>query len=410
MTNKQAAIKVIKRLRSNSFDGLLAGGCVRDMLLGRAANDYDVATNALPAEIIRLFKRTIKIGAQFGVIIVLIQDQRVEVATFRSETDYLDGRHPAAVEFVSAAEDASRRDFTINGMFYDPLEKKVIDYVKGQADLKKKVVRTIGKPAERFGEDYLRMLRAVRFSTQLGFAIDPKTWSAICSGAKNISKISGERIAMELEATLVNPNRSIGASMLVKSGLAEAIFPGFDGKRAQFAIGVLSKLRKKVNFALALSCFFADCPAKFALEKCVVLRLSRNQNKHIKFLLTNRDKLLDEQMSLAKLKKIVSEPYFADLYELQRAIQKAIGDNRKNLAPLIKLRRRIRALGDIELKPKPLLNGHDLIRLGALPGPSLGQLAEEMYIAQLEGTLQKPEQARQWAQKWLEKHKTIEKK
>ena len=410
MTNKQAAIRIIKRLRSNGFDGLLAGGCVRDMLLGRAANDYDVATDALPRDIIKLFKRTIKIGAQFGVVIVLLENQRVEVATFRSETDYLDGRHPAAVEFVSAAEDAGRRDFTINGMFYDPLKKEVIDYVEGQGDLKKQLVQTIGKPAERFGEDYLRMLRAVRFSTQLGFAIEPKTWSAICSSAENIAKISGERIAMELEAILVNPNRSLGASMLIKSGLAEAIFPGIDGKRAQFAIGVLSKLRKKVGFALALSCLFADCPTKFALEKCVILRLSRSQNKHIRFLLTNRGKLLDEDMSLAKLKKIVAKPYFADLYELQRAIQKAGGDGRKALVPLISLRRRIRALGDVELSPKPLLNGHDLIRLGAVPGPGLGQLAEEMYIAQLEGTLQRPEQARVWAQKWLKKRKTIQKR
>ncbi len=410
MTNKQAAIRVIKRLHSKGFEGLLAGGCVRDMLLGRPANDYDVATDALPAEIIRLFKRTIKIGAQFGVVVVLMNEARVEVATFRSETDYLDGRHPEAVKFVSAAEDASRRDFTINGMFFDPLKKEVIDYVDGQADLEKKVVRTIGEPAERFGEDHLRILRAVRFSMQLGFSIEPKTWSAVCKGAKNISKISGERISMELEAILVNPNRSLGASMLIKSGLAEAIFPGFDGKKAQFAINVLSKLRRKVNFALALACLFSDCPAKYALEKCVILRLSRNQNKHIKFLLSNRGKLLEEEMSLSRLKKIASEPYFGDLYELQRAIQKAGGDGRKALTPLINLSRRLKALGDVELKPKPLLNGHELIRLGAAPGPGLGQLAEEMYIAQLEGTLQTVEQAQEWGLKWLKRHKTIEKR
>ena len=410
MTNKQAAIKVIKRLHSKGFEGLLAGGCVRDMLLGRAANDYDVATDALPAEIIRLFKRTIKIGAQFGVVVVLMEEARVEVATFRSETDYLDGRHPGAVQFVSAAEDASRRDFTINGMFYNPVKKEVIDYVGGQGDLEKKVMRTIGEPAERFAEDHLRMLRAVRFSMQLGFSIEPKTWSAVCRGAENIAKISGERIAMELEAILVNPNRSLGASMLIKSGLAAAIFPGFDGKMAQFAISVLSKLRRNVNFALALSSLFADCPAKFALEKCVILRLSRSQNKHIKFLLTNRGKLLEEEMSLARLKKIASEPYFGDLYELQRAIQKAGGGGEKALAPLVKLSRRLKALGDVELKPKPLLNGHELIGLGAAPGPRLGQLAEEMYIAQLEGTLQTVEQAQEWGRKWLERHKTIEKR
>jgi len=409
MTNKQAAIKIIKRLRSEGFQALLAGGCVRDMLLGRTAKDFDVATNAEPIYIIRLFKRTLKVGAQFGVVIVLLGDQQVQVATFRAEAGYADGRHPTTVRFVNAAEDANRRDFTINGMFYDPIENKVIDYVNGQADLKKRLLRTIGKPAERFSEDYLRMLRAVRFATQLNFAIEPKTWSVICSSAKNIIRISGERIAMETESILVNPNRSAGASMLIKSGLAEAIFPGFAGSQAKFAIKVLSEMRKKVDFALALAGLFANCTVKFALEKCVVLRLSRNQNKHIRFLLTNRDKLLGDNMSLAELKRIIAEPYFWDLYELQRAIQRARGGGRKAIAPLITLRKRIKALGDVELRPKPLLDGHNLIRLGAVPGPALGQLAEELYIAQLEGKLQTAQQAERWARTWLQKHKMIEK-
>ena len=168
------------------------------------------------------------------MVIVLIEDQQVEVATFRTESGYADGRHPTAVKFAGAAEDASRRDFTINGMFYDPLKIEVIDYVDGQADLKKSIIRTIGKPDERFSEDYLRMLRAVRFSTQLSFAIEPLTFSAICSNAKNITKISGERIAVELEAILVSPSRSSGVSLLVESGLAEAIFPGFAGEACKF--------------------------------------------------------------------------------------------------------------------------------------------------------------------------------
>jgi len=402
MTNRQAAIKIIKHLRRNGFQALLAGGCVRDMLLRRRAKDYDVATDAEPRQVTKLFRRTLKVGAKFGVVIVLIEGKQVEVATFRTETGYTDGRHPDKVKFASAAEDASRRDFTINGMFYDPLKKKVIDYVNGQADLRKELVRTIGKPEERFGEDYLRMLRAVRFSTQLGFTIEQRTFAAICSNAKSISKISGERIAMELEAILVNPNRSAGVSMLIKNGLAEAIFSGLSSKQAKFAISALSKLRKKVGFALALACFFAGCPEEFALQKCKILKLSRSQTKHIKFLLTNRGKLLDDQMSLAEFKMILAEPYFWDLYELQKAIQKA---ERKSLAPLIKLRKRIKALGDVELRPKALLDGHALIRLGAVPGPGLGQLAQEMYIAQLEGKLQRKEQAKQWVQKWLQKHR-----
>jgi len=408
MTNRQASIKVIRRLHRNGFQALLAGGCVRDMLLGRRANDYDVATDAQPRDVIGLFRRTLKVGAQFGVVIVLIEGQQVEVATFRTESGYADGRHPGAVEFANAAEDASRRDFTINGMFYDPLQKEVIDYVDGQADLKRKVVRTIGKPDERFAEDYLRMLRAVRFSTQLGFAIEPSTWSAIRSKAKNITRISGERIAIELEGILVNPNRAAGASMLFKSRLGDVIFPGFTGRQAKSGIEVLGQLRKKVDFALVLAGLFAGCETEFALKSGRILKPSRNLHKHLKFLLTNRGKLLDERMSLAQLKKILAEPYFWDLYELQRAVQKARGDGRRSIAPLISLRKRIKALGDVELRPKPLLNGHDLIRLGAIPGPGLGQLAEEMYIAQLEGTLQTAQQAERWAQKWLQRHRIAE--
>jgi poly(A) polymerase len=424
MTNKEAAIKIIKRLQDSGFQALLAGGCVRDMLLGRRAKDYDVATNARPEDVIRLFRRTLKVGAKFGVVIVLTDTQQVEVATFRTEADYTDGRHPAIVMFATAAEDASRRDFTINGMFYDPLKKKVLDYVNGQADLKRKIVRTIGNPEERFAEDYLRTLRAIRFSTQLGFEIEPATWRAVCSNAKNINKISGERIAIELEGTLVSPNRSTGAAMLIESGLAEAIFPGFIrqkfggfagkpapesycGGQAEFAVSVISHLRKKVNFPLAMAAFFAGCQTEFALKRCEVLKLSRTQTKRIKFLLANRGKLLNDKMSLAELKKTLAEPYFQDLFELQRAIQKA-GGSKNNMTPLKKLRKRIKKLGDVELKPKPLLNGYDLIRLGAIPGPAMGQLAQEMYIAQLEGKLQTRQEAQYWAQKWLEKHKTVE--
>jgi len=405
MTNRQAAIKIIKKLNRSGFEALLAGGCVRDMLLKRPAKDYDVATNAEPADVIRIFKRTLKVGAKFGVVIVLIDRTQVEVATFRTESGYTDGRHPANVKFATAAEDASRRDFTINGMFYDPLKKKVIDYVNGRADLKKQLIRTIGRPAERFGEDYLRMLRAVRFSTQLGFRIEPKTFSAIKKNAKNIHSISGERIAMELEAVLVNSNRSAGASMLAKSGLAKVIFPGITPQQVNLATNVLAQLRKKTDFPLALGGLFADCKTEFALERCGILKLSRNQTKHIKFLLTNRGRLLNDKMPLAQLKLIASEPYFEDLYEFQKAIQKA---GSKSIGPLIKLRKRIKALGDMELRPKPLLDGHELIHLGAVPGPALGQLAQEMYIAQLEGQLTTKQQAKQWVKKWLQKHQALD--
>jgi len=403
MSNKQAAIEIIRRLQEHGYEALLAGGCVRDMLLGRPAKDYDVATSARPADVMRLFPRTLKVGAKFGVVIVLTRGTQVEVATFRSEAGYEDGRHPTEVRFTSAAEDASRRDFTINGMFYDPLKEQVIDYVHGQADLERRVIRTIGNPDERFGEDYLRVLRAVRFSTRLGFAIEPETYAAIGRNAAHIVRISGERIAVELEGILVHPNRAAGAAMLIETGLARAIFPGFAGAPAEQAVAVLARLRRNVSFPLALAAFFSGFPTDSALEKCAILKLSRNQTRHIEFVLAQRGRLLEVDMSLAQLKKLLAQPYFWDLYELERAIQKAAAA-REGLGSLSKLRRRIRDLGDVDVKPKPLLNGHDLMHLGAVPGPTLGQLAEELYVAQLEGEVQTREQAEQWAKAWLQRH------
>jgi poly(A) polymerase len=408
VTNKEAALKIIKTLHMSGYEALLAGGCVRDMLLGRRACDYDIATNAHPREVVKLFKRTLKVGAKFGVVIVLLEDKQVEVATFRTEAGYVDGRRPSTVQFSNAREDASRRDFTINGMFYDPITKEVKDYVDGQNDLKRKRLRTIGNPDERFQEDYLRMLRAVRFSTQLGFEIEPSTWKAICGNAEKIIKISGERIAIELEAILINPNRAKGMSMLLESGLAIEIFHDISCSQAAFGINVLSKLRRKSDFALALACFFSDCQTQLALDEYKILKLSNNDNKHIQFLLDHRGRLLDENMSLANLKKILAQPYFRDLYEMQKAIQKTSIGGRRSISVLMKLNRRIKDLGDIELKPKPLLNGHDLIRLGAVSGPSLGQLTEEFYIAQLEGIIKTSSQAEEWAKIWLDKHKEQE--
>ncbi len=407
MSNKQAAIEIIEKLQRQGYQALLAGGCVRDMLLGRPAKDYDVATDAPPADVIRLFRRTITVGAKFGVVIVLIRKHQVEVATFRSEAGYEDGRHPTEVRFTSAAEDAGRRDFTINGMFYDPLKDQVIDYVEGRADLERRVIRTIGAPDERFGEDYLRMLRAIRFSTQLDFVIAPETYVAIGRNAPKIARISGERIAVELEGILAHPNRSRGVGMLIETGLAGAVFPSYEGEPARQAVAVLGRLRRKVDFPLALAAFFVGYPADFAMDRCEILKLSKKQAKHLGFLLSHRGGLLDWAMSVAQLKKLLAEPYFWDLYELERAIQKAAA-SRQGLAHLSRLRRRVRDLRGVDVKPKPLLNGHDLMRLGAAPGPALGQLAEELYVAQLEGDVTTREQAEQWVQAWLQRHRSAQ--
>ena len=402
MTNHDAAIRIIKRLRAHDFDALLAGGCVRDMLLGVRAKDYDVATNAEPADVVSLFPRTLQVGAKFGVIVVLMNGQQVEVATFRCDGDYHDGRRPSAIQFASVEEDAARRDFTINGMFYDPHKKEIIDHVGGRRDCKRRVIRTIGRPAERFGEDFLRMLRAVRFSTRLGFRIEASTLQAMCASAHCIVRISGERVRLEFEGILTHPRRGEGVRLLVETGLASALFPDMLPEQLQAAAAVLSRLRKNVDFALTLACFCVGCETAEALDALRFLKLSRKQVKQIHFLLRQRGKLLCDDMSLADLKLTTAEPYFWDLYEFQRAIQRANG---RSISALVTLRKRLRALGDTDLHPDPLLNGHDLIRIGAVPGPMVGQLGQEMYLAQLEGTLATVAQAEAWVRRWLTQRK-----
>jgi len=404
MTNRTAAIKIIKRLRKAGFEALLAGGCVRDMLLNRPAKDYDVATDARPDEVVKLFRRTLKVGVKFGVVMVIDSGVQTEVATFRTESGYTDGRHPQQVAFCNPQQDAGRRDFTINGMFYDPIARKVIDYVDGQADLRKGLVRAIGDAQKRFGEDYLRLLRAVRFSMQFGFTIEPRTWSAVCSKARNITKISAERIAMELEMLLTHPGRRDGASMLLDSGLTEAIFEGIGADEARFGIDVLGRLRKKVDFPLALASFFAACDTKPAIAHARCLKPSRAHNRHLRFLLERRGALLEAKMPLAQLKLLLAEPYFSDLYELQRAIQKTRGES---IGPLLAIRKRARALKGSKLTPRPLLDGHELIALGVQPGPMVGLVAQEMYIAQLAEELSTGHQARRWVAQWLRQHEQL---
>jgi poly(A) polymerase len=402
MTSKQAAIQIIRKLRKAGFESIFAGGCVRDMLCGNKPKDYDVVTSAKPAEVCRLFRRTIKVGAKFGVIIVLADKQQVEVATFRAETGYSDGRRPDKVSFTSAKEDALRRDFTINGMFYDPLKKEVIDYVGGKSDLKKKTIRTIGKPTERFSEDYLRMLRAVRFSAQLDFKVEKNTLNAVKKYSANIVKISGERIAMELESLLAAEKRKKGVKLLIETGLAKQIFPVFKNKAiARFAIKVFGFLPKQITFELAIAAFFAGCDSGEAMNNLEILKLSRNQLKYIKFLLEKRDFLLGE-LSLAQLKMIVAEPYFEDLYLLQKAMQKAGG---KSLSALLAVRKRAKALAGKELRPKPLLNGYEIIHLGAKPGPQVGLVSKELYIEQLSERIVAKQDAIDWVKDWLKKHK-----
>ncbi len=398
LSNRTQALQIVRRLVKEGFQALFAGGCVRDHLLGRPAKDYDVVTNAPPDRIISLFHKTLQIGARFGVILVILDNKQIEVATFRTEGSYQDGRHPGRVEFTSVEEDASRRDFTINGMFYDPLEKKVLDFVGGQKDLKRRILRTIGKPEERFAEDYLRLMRAVRFATQLAFEIEEKTWEAVKKYAGKIRDISAERVAMELEQILTDSNRERGVKLLVESGLIKAIFPQLQDEQANLGIHVLSCLSGKVNFALSMAALWTDVRIKQAIEWAKSFRLSNSMIKHIRFLLDNQGLLLNHDLSLARLKMLLAEPYWKDLVQLQTAIQKAHGLSQ---AALKKNLKRAREQEGKNLRPRPLLDGHELIALGAWPGPALGRLSREMYTAQLAEEIVTPEQARRWVRNWL---------
>ena len=216
---------VVRVLREAGFVAYFAGGCVRDMLMGRPSADYDVATDATPEQVAKLFRRVLHVGAAFGVAVVVVKRRKVEVATFRRDESYTDGRRPDAVRFSTPQEDAQRRDFTINGMFFDPLAERIIDYVGGQADLRARVVRTIGEPDERFGEDYLRMLRAVRFATRFDFALDAATADAIRRHAANITSISGERVLDELTKMLLHPRAAQALRMLDELHLARHVLP-----------------------------------------------------------------------------------------------------------------------------------------------------------------------------------------
>src|SRR2546421_5776650 len=222
---REIALGIVKRLQEAGFAAFWVGGCVRDFLLGRQPIDYDVATSALPEQIEKLFPRTIPVGRKFGVIIVLEQEKQFQVATFRAEADYQDGRRPERVVFGDARADAQRRDFTVNGLFFDPARKKLHDWVGGEADLRAKIIRTIGSPEERFAEDHLRLLRAVRLAAQLDFKIETKTFAAIKANASKVRGVSAERIREELTRLFRPPHASRGLELLRQSGLLEQILP-----------------------------------------------------------------------------------------------------------------------------------------------------------------------------------------
>ena len=269
---RDAAERVVRRLVEAGHEAVFAGGCVRDMRLGQEPKDYDIATSARPKEVQALFPKSRSVGAHFGVILVLVDGFSFDVATFRTDGSYSDGRRPESVTFATAEEDVRRRDFTVNGLLYDPLEDRVIDHVGGEADLEAKLIRAIGDPVERFAEDHLRLLRAVRFATVLGFEIEADTWAALKEAAGDITKVSAERVRDEFIKVVLHANRVRGLDLLVESGLMRAILPEFlvlqgceqppqfhpEGDVFVHTRLMLSHLPEKVSLPLVLSVLLHD--------------------------------------------------------------------------------------------------------------------------------------------------------
>lgn len=416
MTEAQFAYEVVHRLRDAGYQALFAGGCVRDMLLGLEPHDFDVATDARPEEVQRLFRRTLAVGASFGVIEVLGprgedgKPLRVQVSTFRAEGPYSDGRHPDSVVFTTAEGDASRRDFTINGLFYDPIAAQVIDYVGGRRDLQERVLRAIGNPRERFAEDKLRMLRAVRFAARFELTIEPETLAAIREMAPQISVVSAERIAEELRRMLTDVHRARAMSLMWDAGLVPAILPELvplrelpdesgKGSLWDHLMRVLDLLRDP-SFPLACGSLLHHLQPDAADAICRRLRLSNDERQRVTWLVQHHDYLRDAfNLRISKLKTILAHPGIRDLLELHWADAEADGRSTEHVAFCERL---LEQWSEAELNPPPLITGDDLIRLGLKPGPLFRVLLEKVREAQLEGRVKTHDEARQMVRHLLQ--------
>ncbi|HKQ50265.1 MAG TPA: CCA tRNA nucleotidyltransferase [Phycisphaerae bacterium] len=405
-TPHAAAISVVRHLQAAGHVALFAGGCVRDMVMKKQPSDYDVATSAEPREVVRLFRRTQQVGAKFGVVLVRIGRHAIEVATFRRDVNYQDGRHPTAVQFTDAREDAIRRDFTINGMFYDPIKREVVDYVEGRADLKKKVVRAIGDPAQRFAEDHLRLLRAIRFAGRLDFEIDPATWAAIRANAPKIIDISPERIREELDAMLSHPSRARAFRLIVESGLLPHLWPRAKDIAASTLMSrdILAALPAEASFDLALTAILHTLRPFEAGEVCDNLRCSNQTKRTVSWLLAHLTDLDEpKRVTLADLKLLMADPAFPDLLRLLAARLEAAG-----LPPTAykKISTRAKRIPPTAVAPPPLVSGTDLMRLGQKPGPLYKKVLDRVYYAQLNGDVKKKSEAMALARRVVDEVKS----
>jgi poly(A) polymerase len=412
---REFAVDVVRRLRATGHTALFAGGCVRDLLLGRVAKDYDVATTARPDQVRDLFghRKTLPVGASFGVIVVIGPrgTGHVEVATFRTEGPYEDGRRPTSVAFCTPEDDARRRDFTINGMFYDPIDAQVMDYVGGEADLSARIVRAIGDPHERMREDKLRMLRAVRFTATLDFALDPATADAVRGMAGQLVIVSAERIAQELKKMLVDPHRRRAIELCDDVGLLSVILPELDHEfrdleRLETTLRMLALLNMP-SFELALATLLHSLAAQTATpepsrgsasgtrsvtyEICRRLKLSNEETDQITWLVSHQDTLLDAPVqSLARLKRTLAHPFRDPLLNLLR-VKLLAAD--ADLRPVLFCDEFLARTPQAEIDPSPLISGDILKSIGLNPGPNFKSILETVRDAQLNNEISTQEQA-----------------
>ncbi len=439
---QQHATKIVRMLRERGYQAYLAGGCVRDLLLGREAADYDVATDATPQQVMQIFPQTFAVGAQFGVVLVPFAEgdqagaggdarrsmsKVIEVATFRSDLGYSDGRHPDEVRFSrDPREDAQRRDFTINGMMLDPVTKEVLDFVGGRTDLAAGVVRAIGDPERRFSEDKLRMLRAVRFAARFEYQIDPATFSAIHHLAKQIHQVSRERIREELSKMLTEGRARRAVQLLDQSGLLEQVLPEISAMKGveqppQFhpegdvfvhTLLLLDKLPAGSSKTLAWGALLHDVGkpptfrvaadrirfdghveigVKMAAEICRRLRFSNDETEQILALVVNHMRFADvKRMKESTLKKFLRLPEFDEHLELHRI---DCLSSHGQLSSYDYAQAQLHSLPPEAIRPKPLITGRDLIEAGYEPGPRFKEILTAVEDAQLEGRLATSEAA-----------------
>jgi poly(A) polymerase len=389
---REFAVEIVRRLRARGHEALWAGGCVRDELLGHAPKDYDIATSARPEQVREIFgmRRTVAVGAAFGVISVLGPKSagQLDVVTFRQDKIYLDGRHPEAVEFSTPEADAQRRDFTINGLFYDPIDNRVIDFVGGRDDMARRVVRAIGDPFERFHEDKLRLLRAVRFATRFEFALDPATRSAIEALAPEVTQVSAERIAAEMRLMLLDTSRRAAVKLLGDVGLLAAILPELTAAREAGSLDVTLKVLDRLeqpSFSLALAALLHDTVSpSVSYEICRRWKLSNRDSQQVRWLVEHRDALVAaRQMAWPRLQRLLIAGGIDDLLQLHEAIAMAAGSD----FDAVNYCRELLKVAPDELDPPPLLTGDDLIAHGVARGKEYQSLLEAVRDAQLNKTV-----------------------